>query len=327
MATPPNTLRELFFASDRRVGQGLATFADLDAASFDGLETIQDVSADATAMNLIANDPAYEELARSVNAMEAQAASQTAMSEVASSQTAMDEVIVSDTALTEVRKVSSADSTFHKSALFGDALNTLDPTVPASGLGGISNVAASQTAMAEVAASQTAMAEVAASQTAMAEVTASQTAMAEVAASQTAMAEVGDSAAALDEIFKSDVACAEIANVSNANQSVMGFPMTSFESQTRFNTLANTLENSTLLSKGTFSDSGLPADTFDRTGNQITLIDTVNQDDELSITPQHSGGFQASKSGSVSAPHIYFGGHTSSNQGLDDTTQGRVFKV
>jgi hypothetical protein len=298
MATPPNTLRELFFASDRRVGQGLATFADLDAASFDGLETIQDVSADATAMTLIANDPAYKELARSVNAMEAQANSQTAMREVAASQTAMAEVAASQTAIGEVAASQTA----------------------------IGEVAASQTAMAEVAASQTAMAEVAASQTAMAEVAASQTAMAEVAASQTAMGEVGASATALDEVFKSDVACAEISTTSNANKSVMAFPMTSFESQSRFNTLSSTLENSGLFNRTAFTDDGAD-NSFDRTGNKITLIDSVNQALQLSITPQHSGGFQASKGDSVSAPHIYFGGHSSFHDDGpgNDRIQGRVF--
>jgi hypothetical protein len=211
MATPPNTLRELFFASDRRVGQGLATFADLDAASFDGLETIQDVSADATAMNLIANDPAYEELTRSVNAMVAQSESATAMSEIATSQAAMDKVIQSNTALTEVRAVQSADSTFHQSALFGDALNTLDSAVATSGVGGVSDIASSQTAMSDIASSQTAMSEIASSQTAMSEIASSQTAIDEVTAAPTARNEITANATAMSEVAASQLMMTDVA--------------------------------------------------------------------------------------------------------------------
>jgi len=99
MATDaPDTLREVFFDADRRVGQGLATYGELDATAFDGLETIEDVSADATAMDLLAASEAYQEVARSVVAMEAQAADATAMDAVSASSTAMDAVSASQTA-------------------------------------------------------------------------------------------------------------------------------------------------------------------------------------------------------------------------------------
>jgi hypothetical protein len=129
----------------------------------------------------------------SITAMDIIAASQTAMNEIAGTQTAMDEVIISDTAVTEVQAVPSADSTFHQSALFGDALNTLDPAVATSGVGSITDVAASQTAMNEIVGSQTAMNEI----------VGSQTAMAEIADSQTAMAIVSDSATALGPFLSS----------------------------------------------------------------------------------------------------------------------------
>jgi len=109
MATDaPDTLREVFFDADRRVGQGLATYGELDATAFDGLETIEDVSADATAMDLLAASEAYQEVARSVVAMEAQAADPTAMDAVSTSSTAMDAVSTSSTAMDAVSASQTA---------------------------------------------------------------------------------------------------------------------------------------------------------------------------------------------------------------------------
>lgn len=92
MATPPNTLREIFFASDFRVGEGIATFADLDPSLFEGLETIEQLSADRNAMDAIAASEDYRELVRSVNAMDAQLVDTTAMNAVGASQTARDAI-------------------------------------------------------------------------------------------------------------------------------------------------------------------------------------------------------------------------------------------
>jgi len=92
MPTPPDTLRERFFASDFRVGVGLATFADLDKPLFQGLETIEQVSADRAAMDAIAGSEDYRELVRSVNAMDAQLVNTPAMNAVGASQIARDAI-------------------------------------------------------------------------------------------------------------------------------------------------------------------------------------------------------------------------------------------
>jgi hypothetical protein len=188
-------------------------------------------------------------------------------------------------------------------------------------------VSGSQTAMDAVSGSQTAIDAVIASQLALDTVVASQTAMDAVSGSQTAMDAVSASQTAMDSVFDSGVALTAISKVPDANQAMMSFPMTDFETQTRFNTISSTLENSAL-TKTSFTDDGAD-NSFDRTGNQIVLIDSVNQSFELSITPNFSGGFTSSGGGSVSAPHIYFGGYTSFHDDTsgDDRIQGRVFSA
>jgi hypothetical protein len=168
---------------------------------------------------------------------------------------------------------------------------------------------------------------VAASKTAIDAVIASQLALDTVAASQTAMDSVSASQTAMDAVFSSEAALIAISKVPDANQAMMSFPMTDFETQTRFDTISSTLENSTL-TKTSFTDDG-PDNSFDRTGNQIVLIDSVNQSFKLSITPNFSGGFTSSGGGSVSAPHIYFGGYTSFHDDANgnDRIQGRVFSA
>jgi len=170
-----------------------------------------------------------------------------------------------------------------------------------------------------------AMDAVSTSSTAMDAVSASQTAMDAVSASQTAMDAVSASSTAMDAVFESGVALSAIASAPSASQSVMGIPMTSFESQARFDTISAALENSSM-SKTQFTDDG-SNNSFDRTGENIVLIDSVNQPFELTIEPQYAGGFESIDGASVSAPHIYFGGYTSfhdDNAG-DDRIQGRVF--
>lgn len=103
MATPPNTLRERFFASDFRVGDGLATFANLDKTLFRGLETIEQVSADRPAMDAIAGTEDYRELVRSVNAMDAQLVDTTAMNAVGASKPARDAIQADSGVFTRVK--------------------------------------------------------------------------------------------------------------------------------------------------------------------------------------------------------------------------------
>jgi hypothetical protein len=178
-----------------------------------------------------------------------------------------------------------------------------------------------------VSASQTAMDAVSASQTAIDTVIASQLALDTVVASQTAMDAVSASQTAMDAVFRSGVALRKISQVADANKSMMSHPMTSFETQSRFDTISTTLENSSM-NKTEFTDDG-PDNNFDRTGNNIVLIDSVNQRIELTIEPQHSGGFESIDGESVSAPHIYFGGYTSFHEDNSggDRISGRVFTV
>jgi len=105
----------------------------------------------------------------------------------------------------------------------------------------------------------------------------------------------------------------------------MGYPMTEFESQDRFDTISTTLEN-TSMNKVEFTDDGSDK-SFDHTGENIVLIDSVNQPFELTIEPQYSGGFESIDGEAVSAPHIYFGGYTSyhDDKGGDDRIEGREF--
>jgi len=186
-------------------------------------------------------------------------------------------------------------------------------------------VSASSTAMDAVSTSSTAMDAVSASATAMDAVSASSTAMDAVSTSATAMDAVSASATAMDAVFESGVALSAIASVPGASQSVMGIPMTSFESQDRFDTISTALENSSM-SKTQFTDDG-SNNSFDRTGDNIVLIDSVNQPFRLTIEPQYAGGFKSIDGDPVSAPHIYFGGYTSfhDDDGGDDRIQGRVF--
>ena len=100
----PRTHREIFFDSNRRVGKGIATYGEFDQSTFEGLETIDDVSADPDAMDVLVDDGrVYVEITRSVVAMQSQAAHQVAMDAVAASETAMDAVAASGTARDAVR--------------------------------------------------------------------------------------------------------------------------------------------------------------------------------------------------------------------------------
>ena len=131
----------------------------------------------------------------------------------------------------------------------------------------------------------------------------------------------------MEAIFDSGTALSAIADTPAASESVMGYPMTDFESQARFDTISTALENSSM-SKVEFTDDG-ENNSFDRTGENIVLIDSVNQTFELTIEPQYAGGFESIDGDPVSAPHIYFGGYTSyhDDTGGDDRIQGRVFTV
>ena len=168
---------------------------------------------------------------------------------------------------------------------------------------------------------------VAGSQTAMDAVSTSSTAMDAVSTSSTAMDAVSGSSTAMEAIFDSGTALSAIADTPAASESVMGYPMTDFESQARFDTISTALENSSM-SKVEFTDDG-ENNSFDRTGENIVLIDSVNQTFELTIEPQYAGGFESIDGDPVSAPHIYFGGYTSyhDDTGGDDRIQGRVFTV
>jgi hypothetical protein len=150
MPTPPDTLRERFFASDFRVGDGIATFADLDTSLFEGLETIEQVSADRDAMDAIAATEDYRELVRSVNAMDAQLADTTAMNAVGASQTARDAIRADSGVLSRVRSNSMPVAKF----ILGTAGGT--PSTVAD----MADLAANATAMNAVAASQAARDEV-----------------------------------------------------------------------------------------------------------------------------------------------------------------------
>ena len=174
----PYTHREIFFDSENRVGQGLATFGGHDHEVFEGLETIDDVSSNEEAMDVLVDDErVYVEIARSITAMESQSAHQIAMDRVAATETVRDVVRDSDLAFGTVAGVNMAIGKF----VVGDA--GLDPTEYAD----MDAVAASETAMDTVAASEAAMDTVAASETAMDTVTATETAMDTVAESETAM--------------------------------------------------------------------------------------------------------------------------------------------
>jgi hypothetical protein len=146
-----------------------------------------------------------------------------------------------------------------------------------------------------------------------------------VSASQTAMDAVSASQTAMDAVFGSGVALSSISQVPDANKSMMNHPMTSFETQARFDTISTALENSSM-GKVEYTDDGSD-NSVDRTGNNIVLIDSVNQTFELTIQPQFSGGFQSTDGESVSAPHIYFGGYTSFHDdgAGNDRISGRVF--
>ena len=150
----PRTHREIFFNSDRRVGKGIATYGEFDQSTFEGLETIDDVSTDPDAMDILVDDGrVYVEITRSVVAMQSQAAHQVAMDAVAASGTARDAVRDSDLAFDTVAAVNMAIGKFAA----GDA--GLDPTEFAD----MDAVAASETAMDAVSSSATAVQSVTAS--------------------------------------------------------------------------------------------------------------------------------------------------------------------
>lgn len=108
--------------------------------------------------------------------MDKVANSTTAMGEVSTTQNAMDSVIASDTALTSITTVSSADQTYHNSSLYGDALASVG-VADVAGVGGISLIVASSTAMGSVSASTTGMNKISESPTALNTISTSSTGM------------------------------------------------------------------------------------------------------------------------------------------------------
>jgi len=153
MATPPDTLRERFFNSEFRVGDGIATFADLDPTLFRGLETIEQVSADRDAMDAIAGTEDYRELVRSVNAMDAQLVDTTAMSAVGASQTARDAIRADSGVFSRVRSNSMPLAKFIVGVAGGTPSNVANMTDLAGNATVMNDVAASQAARDEIQAS------------------------------------------------------------------------------------------------------------------------------------------------------------------------------
>ena len=90
-----SSVRDIFFDAPNRVGQGLATYADLDRSVLDELDTIDSVAADQAAMDAVA---------ASETAMDAVSTSETAMDAVSASNLGIDAVTGSPAGVTGIFK-------------------------------------------------------------------------------------------------------------------------------------------------------------------------------------------------------------------------------
>ena len=238
---------EIFWASPNRVGQGIATYADLDQSIFEELETREDVAGDQLAMDSVAaSEAAMDVVAASEMAMDAVAASEMAMDVVAASETAMDVVVASETARDAIRNSPTASDAVGASNLAIGKFAVGSAGLNPSDFADMDAVAASATARGAIRNSATALEAVGASNMAIGKfavgsaglnpsdfadmdaVAASETAMDVVAASETAMDVVAASETAMDAVVVSETVMDALAASETAYAAILGvdFPKT-----------------------------------------------------------------------------------------------------
>jgi len=126
------------------------------------------------------------------------------------------------TAMQEIRNNNTADTLFHESNNYANAIEAV-ASISLSTTGGINNLVNSSSDMSTIANSQTAVEQLVASQTAMQEVADSQTAMQEVADSQTALDLIGNNAIVANTVYNNNTAISALnssALIENVSESV-----------------------------------------------------------------------------------------------------------